>query len=99
MQKQNLLARDTLRNILFIFLFVFLAAGGVSGVYLFFSDSASDNYLQSPEAVKYRDRGHADQSDHHENSYRALVTRDNVTVYIRDLVPVSERPMSGGRHR
>ena len=96
MQKQNLLARDTLRNILFIFLFVFLAAGGVSGVYLFFSDSASDNYLQSPEAVKYRDRGHADQSDHHENSYRALVTRDNVTVYIRDLVPVSVDPCLSG---
>ena len=92
MKKQNILVRDTLRNILFIFLFFCLAAGGVSGVYIFFSDSVSDNNPQSPEAVKYRDRGHAGHSDHHENSYRAFVTRDNVTVYIRDLIPVSVDP-------
>ena len=91
MKKQNSSSvRDTLRNTLFIFLFICLAAGGVSGVYLFFSDSVyNDNDLQSPEAVKQRDLGQDDPSDHHENSYRAFVTRDNVTVYIRDLMPVT----------
>ena len=90
MKKQKSSVRDTLRNILFIFLFICLAAGGVSGVYLFFSDSVySDNDPKSPEAVKQRDRGNEHRSDHHENSYRAFVTRDNVTVYIRDLMPVS----------
>ena len=64
MKKQKSSVRDTLRNILFIFLFICLAAGGVSGVYLFFSDSVySDNDPQSPEAVKQRDKGHAQKRD------------------------------------
>ena len=58
-------------------------------MYLFFSDSVSDkDLLQSPEAVKYQG-DQEDLSDHHENLYRAFVTRDNVTVYIREPLPVS----------
>ena len=87
LKKQKTSVRDRFRNILFIFLFLCAAVGGVSGVYLFFSNSV-DDVTQGPEAVDYLVRGQG-ESDHHEKSYRAVLTSDRRTVYIRDRVSVS----------
>ena len=91
--------RCVARNIIFILLIVCMSAGVISGVYLAFEETRSNN----KHVEKYSEDEEKHVSDNHELLYRPVQTDDNETVFIKHsnpgpvhLDPCLSSPCQGG---